>query len=66
MTAPTDILRRLGALESEKGAADRSVMVLYEAGETEDEIRARIPPGDWETVLLLPNNHRDGPANEAP
>lgn len=60
----TDALRRrLDRLDADEAAAIPGAVVIYELGETEEEIAARIPPGA-EHVLLLPNNHRDD--REAP
>jgi len=59
MSAPTDIRRRVERLEAEKAAATAGAIVIYEVGESEEEIRARVPPGA-STVIFLPNNHRDG------
>lgn len=57
MTPSTDhIRRRLERLD--QAATATGAVVIYEPGESEEEIRARIPPGAA-TVILLPNNHRD-------
>ncbi len=58
MTAPPELRRRLAALETDQAATPSGVVVIYEPGETEEETRARVPPGA-RTVIYLPNNHRD-------
>ena len=57
MTPSADhIRRRLERLD--QAATTPGAVVIFEPGESEEEIRARIPPGAA-TVILLPNNHRD-------
>ena len=58
MSAPADIIRRVDALEAVTAPPGPSGIVIYQAGETEEEIRARVPDGA-EFVLMIPNNHRD-------
>jgi hypothetical protein len=58
MTSIDGITRRLDRLETDQAATPSGAVVIYEPGESEEEIRARIPPGAA-TVILLPNNHRD-------
>ena len=60
MTA-ADLRRRTDRLEAGTAEGDRSAIVIYQPGETDEEIRARIPPGA-ETVIFLPDNGRDRPA----
>jgi hypothetical protein len=58
MTSIDGITRRLDRLETDQAATPSGVVVIYEPGETEEETRARVPPGA-RTVIYLPNNHRD-------
>ena len=61
MSAPADILRRVDRLEAVTAPPGPSGIVIYQAGETEEEIRARVPAGmtDAGAVIFLPDNHRD-------
>ena len=55
----TDHLRRrVERLAADQADATESAIVIYEVGESEEEIRARAPAGA-EVVVFLPNNHRD-------
>lgn len=58
MTGIEALRRRVDRLETGEDLAAAGAVVIYEPGESEEEIRARIPPGAA-TVILLPNNHRD-------
>ncbi|KAF5031689.1 hypothetical protein DSECCO2_625110 [anaerobic digester metagenome] len=60
MTA-ADLRRRVDRLEAGEDLAAAGAIVIYQPGETDEEIRARIPPGA-ETVIFLPDNGRDRPA----
>ena len=61
MSAPADIKNRLDRLEAVTAPPGPSGIVIYQAGETEEEIRARVPAGitDAGAVIFLPDNHRD-------
>lgn len=52
------IRRRVERLTADRDTATASAIVIYEVGESEEEIRARAPAGA-EVVVFLPNNHRD-------
>ena len=55
----TDHLRRrVERLAADQADATESAIVIYEVGESEEEIRARAPAGA-EVVVFLPNNPRD-------
>ena len=58
----TDHLRRrVERLAADQADATESAIVIYEVGESEEEIRARVPAGmtDAGAVIFLPDNHRD-------
>lgn len=55
-----DVRRRVERLESAGTTADTSAIVIYQVGETDEEMRARAPAGA-EIVVYLPDNGR-GPA----
>jgi hypothetical protein len=59
MSAPVDLRRRVEVLEAAAAIEDApSGIVIYQPGETEEETRARAPPGVG-TVVFLPDNGRD-------